>query len=251
MTPDASRASPARRLHSERFPGPGHAACWRRRRRAGAGARHGWPRLRAATAAAFAIGAREPGPPQRRRRRAPRPRRPCRATGRAFPARKVLSVAAADGFAHRSVSDRGGCGAGGPAAAGNGAQSKERRPLRSSEPFSELRFHFPAQRRAGRAHGLARAVSSNLSRATPGHAGKPESRHQTKPSTPSHPPPPFSAEVNSAEASFLYFAFTSLRRSASETRWRFLLGPKDCVAGGGGQGASGPRIRELCALGER
>lgn len=247
MTPDtASCAPPARRLHSQPFPGPGHAACWRRRRRAGAGARHGWPRLCAA-AASFAIGAREPGPPQRRRRRAPRPRRPRRATGRAFPARKVLPVAAADGFAHRSVSGRGGCGTGCPAAAGNSAQCQERRLLR----FSELRFHFPAQRRAGRAHGLAHAASSSLSRATPGHAGKPESSHQTKPSTPSQPPPPLSAEVNSAEASFLHFAFTSLRRSASETPWRFLQGPNDCVAGGGGQGASGPRIREPCAPGER
>lgn len=60
-----------------------------------------------------------------------------------------------------------------------------------------------------------------------------------------------SAEVNSAEASFLRFAFTSLRRSASETPWRFLQGQNDCVAGGGGQGASGPRIREQCAPGER
>lgn len=128
---------------------------------------------------------------------------------------------------------------------------QERPPLRSSEQFSELRFHFPAQCRAGRAHGLVRAVSSSLSRATQVHAGKPESKHQTKPSTPSHPPPPLSAEVNSEEASFLHFAFTSLRRSASETRWRFLHGQNDCAAGGGGQGASGPRISEQCAPGER
>lgn len=114
-------------------------------------------------------------------------------------------------------------------------------------------FGFISLRNAERAalRGLAHAASSSLSRATPGHAGKPESRHQTKPSTPSHPPPPLSAEVNSAEASFLHFAFTSLRRSASETPWRFLQGPNDCVAGGGGQGASGPRIREPCAPGER
>lgn len=39
----------------------------------------------------------------------------------------------------------------GPAAAGNGGQCMERRPLRSSEQFSELWFHFPSQRLAGRA----------------------------------------------------------------------------------------------------
>ncbi|KAM7334696.1 hypothetical protein ACRRTK_008016 [Alexandromys fortis] len=39
----------------------------------------------------------------------------------------------------------------GPAAAGNGGQCMERWPLRSSEQFSELWFHFPSQRLAGHA----------------------------------------------------------------------------------------------------
>lgn len=145
--PDAaSCAPPARRPRSESPPGPGRAAPGRRRR-AGAGARHGWPRLRAA--AASAVGAREPGPPQRR---APRPGRARRAARRALPAREVLPVAAARGLAHRSV----------PAERARGARPGSSRRPPSSLPSSprSLRFHFPAparrlSRRGARSPGPA------------------------------------------------------------------------------------------------
>lgn len=60
-------------------------------------------------------------------------------------------------------------------------------------PSSSRSFGFISLRNGERAalYGLGRAVSSSLSGTTPGHAGKPESRHQTKPSPPGHPPPPF------------------------------------------------------------
>lgn len=95
----------------------------------------------------------------------------------------------------------------GPAAAGNCGECKERRPLRSSEQFLELWFHFPAQRRAGRAFcqptGLRRFQQPSPT--TLGLSGQPESRRQTEPSTPSHPPPPLPAEVNSCRSLFSAF----------------------------------------------
>lgn len=205
MTPDAaSRVPPALRLHSEPPPGPGRAACWRRRR-AGAGARHGWPRLRAA--AASAVGAREPGPPQRRCRRAPCPRRPRRAAGRAFPARKVLPVAAADGFAHRSVPSPGGCGAQAPPQLATMASARSAGP---SAPRSSSRsFGFISLRSAWRAvhpaSPQACAVSSSLPRLPWVSQGSPRAGSKHKPSTPSHPPPPLPAEVNSCGSLFSAF----------------------------------------------
>lgn len=59
----------------------------------------------------------------------------------------------------------------------------------SAPPSGSRSFGFISLRDAERA-----ALTDLLAlfpAATPGRAGKPESRHHTKPSTPSHPPPPF------------------------------------------------------------
>lgn len=196
MTPDtASSAPPARHPRAEPPPGPGRAAPGRRRR-AGAGARHGWPRLR--TAASSAVGARKPGPPQRRRRRAPRPARARRAAPRSLPARKVLPVAAAHGFAHRSV----------PA-----GRARERRPCRevgtvegrmgacpsSLRAFAEKpSVSFPCSGTGGGPRvlrGPPEPDHRGLERPSPGSPrvseGQPRSRLKIKPFLPCTLPHPF------------------------------------------------------------